>query len=69
MSEREKHIIETMASNIVNTFLHSASENIKDIDVKDGMLSAYVLKKLFELENLEISLDGSIFENEEKAAN
>lgn len=69
VSEREKHIIETMASNIVNTFLHSASENIKDIDVKDGMLSAYVLKKLFELDNLEISLDGSIFENEEKAAN
>jgi hypothetical protein len=58
-----------MASNIVNTFLHSASENIKDIDVKDGMLSAYVLKKLFELDNLEISLDGSIFENEEKTAN
>ncbi|MDD4343877.1 MAG: glutamyl-tRNA reductase [Eubacteriales bacterium] len=69
ISEREKHIIETMASNIVNTFLHSASENIKDIDVKDGMLSAYVLKKLFELDNLEISLDGSIFENEEKTAN
>ena len=69
ISEREKHVIETMASNIINTFLHSASENIKDIDVKDGMLSAYVLKKLFELDNLEISLDGSIFEDEEKAAN
>ncbi len=46
VSEREKHVIETMASNIINTFLHSASENIKDIDVKDGMLSAYVLKKI-----------------------
>ncbi len=69
ISDRERHIIETMASNIVNTFLHSASENIKDIDVKDGMLSAYVLKKLFELDNLEISLDRSIFENEEKVAN
>lgn len=69
VSDREKHIIETMASNIVNTFLHSASENIKDINVDDGMLSAYVLKKLFELDNLEINLDRSKFENEEKAAN
>lgn len=75
VSDREKHIIETMANNIVNTFLHSASENIKDINVDDGMLSAYVLKKLFELDNLEldeideIKLDRSKFENEEKTAN
>lgn len=69
VSEREKHIIETMASNIVNTFLHSASENIKDINVKDGMLSAHVLKKLFELDNLEINVDGSNLDDENQEAN
>lgn len=71
VSDRERHVIETMASNIVNTFLHSASENIKDIDVKDGMLSAHVLKKLFELdrEGQEVNSEEGIIVDEKKAIN
>lgn len=71
VTDRERHIIETMASNIVNTFLHSASENIKDIDVKDGMLSAHVLQKLFELDKQEagISEEEGILIDDQKAIN